>query len=502
MYAVILAAGIGSRLRPLTYEAPKCMTEVYGVSILERQVQAFERIGIQDIIIITGYRSTDIESLNLPIRYNQVNFTFIENSDYESTNNMYSLYLGRSKVDGSPFYLCNGDVFFDPQIVQEMNQDPALSLVAVDSQNYFEESMKVTVNQSGVITDISKGIKKESAFACSIDLYKFSAESSSILFKELRHLIETEQRLKDWTEVALQGLFRTSRLTMYPYQIGDRNWVEIDDFNDLLLADLKFARLRPEQLRDKTLLIDLDGTLFIGDQLIPQADSFIRKLEAIGIPYFLFSNNSSYSKASLVDKLAHIGIEVTEERIILSTDGVIHFLNNKRISKIHVVGTARMRDEFTKQGFCLTSEAPDFVVLGYDTELNYDKIKTASYYLNKGIPLLATHCDVNCPTATGPIPDIGSMLAMFEAALQVTPYKIFGKPNAEMVSPLFDQLHLTPDKMVVIGDRLYTDMKLARNVGAHFICVLSGETNRADLQDKKDYPDLIIQSVEKLLEYL
>jgi HAD superfamily hydrolase (TIGR01450 family) len=503
MFAVILAAGIGSRLRPITYEAPKCMTSVYGITILERQVLAFQSAGIKDLVIVTGYRSSDIQTLNLPVRYKDIHFTFIENNDYEITNNMYSLYLTSSIVEGSPFFLCNGDVIFDSKIVQDMQEDQQKSLIAVDRNNFLEESMKVTVNQDTFITNIAKSIPKNEAHSCSIDLYKFSGEDSSVLFSELREFIEVEQRLKEWTEVALQRLFQTNRLNMRTFDIGNNKWVEIDDFNDLLQADIKFSNISTENFEQKTFFIDLDGTLFIGDNLIPGADLFIQLLEEKGVSYYLFSNNSSYSKKSLSQKLKGIGIFVNESKILLSTDGVIHFLKERDIYKLFVVGTNNMKESLTQAGFEVESESPDFVLLGYDTELNYEKIKTASYYLNKGVPLLATHCDVNCPTIDGPIPDIGSMLIMFETALNIKPYKVFGKPNPEMISSIIgNEKNDYTNKLVVIGDRLYTDMKLARNVGADFICVLSGETKRADMHHSQDYPDLIISSVANLLSYM
>ena len=178
---------------------------------------------------------------------------------------------------------------------------------------------------------------------------------------------------------------------------------------------------------------------------------------------------------------------------------MVQFLINKGIKNVFVVGTKSMQNYISQNDINISSEVPEYVVLGYDTELTYDKLKHAAIHLNNGVELLATHCDVVCPTPNGPIPDIGSFLALIEASTGKKPIKIFGKPSVDMVEQIISRHGTNKEDIVVIGDRLYTDMNLARNIGCNFICVLSGETCRNDIENLMDNPELIVNDVGDLL---
>ncbi|MED4599477.1 HAD-IIA family hydrolase [Paenibacillus validus] len=502
MKAVILAAGIGSRLRPITNEKPKCLTLIYGESLLERQLSQYERNGITEAYVVIGYRSEEILSLKLKSKYKKMKVIFIENEDFESTNNMYSLYLTKRYINGSPFLLSNGDVIFEDGIIQRVVKHNKTDLIAVDTGVYMEESMKVTTDTAGFIRDISKQIKQDDFFACSIDLYKFSEESSLILFNELTEIIENKNNLKEWTEVAIQSLLLNNQLMMNPCDIKGLKWVEIDDNQDLAKADLYFSRINQSLghvIETKSqFFIDLDGTLFVGNNLIPHSDKFIKTLKEQKVPFYLLSNNSSYSKNKLVNKLKLMGIDVTESDILLSTDGVINYLKEELIKKTFVLGTKDMKDMLFNEGIEVESGDPELVVIGYDTELTYSNLAKVCSFINKGIPYIASHCDLTCPTPDGPIPDIGSITLIIEQVTGQKPNKVFGKPNAEMVKHIIKN----NESVYVIGDRLYTDMKLALNISANFICVLSGETSRSAIEKTSVFPDLIINRVSELIPYL
>jgi HAD superfamily hydrolase (TIGR01450 family) len=249
----------------------------------------------------------------------------------------------------------------------------------------------------------------------------------------------------------------------------------------------------------KVAFLDLDGTIYMGDNLIPGAREFLDYLEESGIFFYFLSNNSSRSKLDYVRKLSKLGITTNEGGIILSTDGVVAFLQQKRIKNIYVVGTESMRDMFIKEGFDTASDSPSFVILGFDTELTYEKLKTAALFMQDGVRLIATHPDFVCPTPEGFIPDTGAMLALFEKATNQKPYKIFGKPNPEMIAHILDKHNVTPRQVVMIGDRLYTDMELARRVGCDSILVLSGETKKDDLSSIEEHPTFVVDSVANLI---
>jgi len=493
MKAVILAAGIGSRLRPITNLKPKCMVKVAGKPILEYQLGAYAKAGIEQIIIIAGYKSNTIREYCRKIDY--CNVKIIENSEYSSTNNMYSLYLAREDIDGKPFILSNGDVAVDAKMVAGLAQSEDCDLIATEIGSYNEESMKITFNTHDCITDISKTISRENAYGLSADFYKFSASSSELLFREIRKIIEIEKKLNEWTEIALQRLFRSHILKMKPFGITSDDWFEIDNFEDLILADYKFANFNKTRNSKKIYFIDLDGTIYIGNQIIPGAKKFVENLKTNGIPFYLMSNNSSRSKQEYVQKLHGLGIDLQEENVILSTDGLVDYMLHENVKNVFLVGTQSLGNSLQSVGINTNAQDPEYVVLGYDTELTYEKLKTAALHLNRGVRLLATHCDIVCPTPQGPIPDIGSMLALFEKATSTKPVRIFGKPSPEMVKHILIKHNLQPKDVVIIGDRLYTDMVLAQNIGADFILVLSGETSREQVEDCERFPNLIVPDI-------
>jgi choline kinase len=266
MKAAILAAGVGSRLRPITSNKPKCLVRVVGRPILDYQIKAFASAGVKDILIVAGYQAQKVREYCKHIK--DVNIKIIENTAYETTENMYSLYLAMNYLERQSFILSNGDVVFDAEIAYRVINSNCSDVIVVDSGAYFVESMKVTVDEYGYINDISKKISVDKAFGSSIDIYKFSAGSASILFHQIRKIIEEENNLKDWTEVALQRLLRSNILKMRPFDTLKKRWIEIDDYEDLILAEKYFSAF-DVSLKDKKLcFLDLDGTVYLGDRVI------------------------------------------------------------------------------------------------------------------------------------------------------------------------------------------------------------------------------------------
>lgn len=257
------------------------------------------------------------------------------------------------------------------------------------------------------------------------------------------------------------------------------------------LADLFFSK--------KIVFLDMDGTVYLGDHLITGAKAFLSALKKREIAYYYLSNNSSRSKADYVRKLNRMGISSRTEEIILSTDGVIEYLCQNNTKNVYVVGTESMKDMFIQAGIDIESKDPKYVILGFDTELNYEKIKRSALFLLEGVEMIATHCDRVCPTPDGPIPDVGAMLAMFEEATGKRPVKIFGKPNKAMLDHVIRKHEAHPGELVIIGDRIYTDMELARRIGCDFILVLSGETRREDVTHMKTTPSMIIENIGELV---
>lgn len=496
MKGVILAAGVGSRLRPLTNVKPKCLVRVCGKAMLDYQLDSYRQAGIKEVYIVTGYEGQAIQEHCKHIK--DLSIHIVESVDYESTNNMYSLYLLREHLKGEAFVLNNADLVMDTDLVSRMLKSPHESLIAVDTSIYNDESMKVSARKDGSLSDISKTIPKNKAYGCSIDFYKFSKESSLTLFGEVERVIEVEKDLKQWTEVALQNLLSSGALKMLPLPIDGLRWVEIDNYDDLEIADSLFSDFDRSFSNIDALFLDLDGTVYLGSRAITGSVNFIKKMQKLGKKVYFLSNNSSKNKVQYRERLESYGVDATEEDIILSTDGLVHYLKENSIGTVYVVGTKALEQRLKAEGLKISSDTPEYVVVGYDTELTYEKLATASNLITKGVDILATHCDVVCPTENGPIPDVGAILEMLRMTTGKEPVKIFGKPTPSMINHILEEEQIPAERTVVIGDRLYTDMKLAQLAGAKSILVLSGETSRDDVEGIKRYPDLCVASLAKL----
>ena len=240
MEGIILAAGIGSRLAPLTDELPKSLVPVNLKPILQYQIESYLLADIQRINIVVGYKGEKIEEF-IKKHYNgiQTKFNIIRNDDYRTTNNMYSLYLALRSINSDSFILSNADVVVKSNLVKKILEDKITSGIAFQGDNYNEESMKVTINEQNSITKISKQILKENASGTSIDFYKFSGEAKLALEKEIFYTIEEKKDLNSWTEVAIDNILNSGLIK--GINIGDEFWYEIDDHTDLENAEDKLA---------------------------------------------------------------------------------------------------------------------------------------------------------------------------------------------------------------------------------------------------------------------
>ena len=246
--------------------------------------------------------------------------------------------------------------------------------------------------------------------------------------------------------------------------------------------------------------LDLDGTIYLGDGLIEGASQFLDRLEQHGIRRFFLSNNSSKSVSQYLEKLRGMGIVATEGEILLSTHDLISWLSNEGVVDTFLVGTEGMREMLESSGFTTASDNPEYVVLGYDTEINYDKLATSSIHLHNGVPMVASHPDMVCPSPDGGLPDTGAYMALFEATTGVGPKHVCGKPNKGMILHKIKEIGIKPSNCAMVGDRLYTDMEMADRAGVHGILVLSGEATRDDLDESILKPSLVVDSVASLLE--
>ncbi len=249
----------------------------------------------------------------------------------------------------------------------------------------------------------------------------------------------------------------------------------------------------------KAVFLDLDGTIYLGDSLIDGALDFLGRLEERGIKRYFLSNNSSKSVEQYVEKLRDLGIDADKDEVLLSTHDLISWLSKKEVTSTFLVGTEGMRSMLEEQGIETSSEQPEFVVLGYDTEISYEKLATASIHLHEGVQLVASHPDMVCPSPRGGLPDTGAYMSLFKATTGMGPVHVCGKPNKGMILHKVEDLGLKPSECCMVGDRLYTDIEMADRAGVYGILVLSGEASVDDVEEGELRPSLVVGSVAELL---
>lgn len=262
-----------------------------------------------------------------------------------------------------------------------------------------------------------------------------------------------------------------------------------------------------ETLKGKTVfLLDMDGTIYLGDELIDGSKRFLETIKQKGKRYIFLTNNSSKNKETYVDKLNNLGIQASAEEVFTSGEATTMYLKKqKEGAKIFLLGTEALEEEFIREGFILEKERHkniDYVVLGFDTTLTYEKLWAACEYISEGVEYIATHPDFNCPLPNDKfMPDAGAMAAFIEASTGKTP-KVIGKPNKEVVESIALKYGLNKEDMVMVGDRLYTDIKTGENAGIASVLVYSGETKEEDYKNSEIRADYVFNSVKDMIELL
>jgi 4-nitrophenyl phosphatase len=246
-------------------------------------------------------------------------------------------------------------------------------------------------------------------------------------------------------------------------------------------------------------LLDMDGTVYLENELIPGAAAFIDKLIGQKKNYVFLTNNSSVNKQNYLDKLQGLNIPCTDKNLFSSGMATGIFLKTQRPnSKVFLVGTKHLERELRGYGIELTDDNPDIVLVGFDRELTYSKIENACRFLDRGAEFLATNADLLYPLKGNRfIPDCASICQMLTNATGKKPYFI-GKPNPYMIELLAAEHQLSKDRIAIVGDRLYTDIACGINAGITTVCVLSGESSQEDVDTSPFRPDYVFTSVAQL----
>ncbi|HHW89957.1 MAG TPA: HAD-IIA family hydrolase [Clostridiales bacterium] len=248
-------------------------------------------------------------------------------------------------------------------------------------------------------------------------------------------------------------------------------------------------------------LLDMDGTIYLGNQAIDGAAQAINKLKSLDKKICYLTNNSSKSARQYLDKLRGLGFDAKIDEIV--TSGIVAADYISRFFKgqsVYLFGTDELKREFKSYGIKLTQDNPDIVVIGFHTKLTYDELDLACGYIRQGKLFFATHPDKNCPTDNGFMPDVGSFLSLIYTSANRKPSKIFGKPYKYMVNYLKSKFLTKAQNIAMVGDRLSTDIKFANKFGMISVLALSGETDQRMLQDSKIKPDLVFESIKDLAD--
>ena len=271
----------------------------------------------------------------------------------------------------------------------------------------------------------------------------------------------------------------------------------------------------------KAFVCDLDGTLFMGPNPIkPAVDFVIRNTKSGRFRYFYLTNNTSKCPEEYLKKIAGAAIPVTEEQILTPLITLEAYIRENGYKSVYLMASEkvtahlaeRLKDAGVKFGY--DPEANELIALTYDKELTYDKLAKATSLWNMRncppspmcpirtknqtpVDFVGTHPDNCCPSERGPIPDMGGLMKLLETTNGMKPSHVFGKPSPTLLAPVLAEFSL--DEIAVVGDRLYTDKAIADNAGCDFVCVLSGETTRADLAAYRGKaPAIVVETFDKV----
>ena len=250
-------------------------------------------------------------------------------------------------------------------------------------------------------------------------------------------------------------------------------------------------------------LVDMDGTIYKGEKLLSGSQRLIQTFTTLGIDYLYLTNNSSINGSMIAERLTRLGLPTSKERILTSGAATALYLSrNHPGSRVYVIGTPALEEEFTTRGFTLSDKDPEYIILGFDTGLSYDKLWKMSELVYSGIPYIATNPDRTCFYEHGFMPEIAPMIAYIKSAAGKKPSVVVGKPNPLMAEIAAEITGHPLHSMAIIGDSLDTDIPMGKNAGIPSILVLSGDASIEDVHRGTILPDLIIHDLDEFSELL
>jgi HAD superfamily hydrolase (TIGR01450 family) len=247
-------------------------------------------------------------------------------------------------------------------------------------------------------------------------------------------------------------------------------------------------------------LVDLDGTIYKGDRLLPGSQKLIETFYSLSKGYLFLTNNSSVNSDLAAARLSRIGLPTSTEKVLTSGEATAHYLDRIHPgARVFVIGTPALEEAFAARGFTLTENNPEFLILGFDTSLTYAKLWKMCELVYSGIPYIATNPDRTCFYESGFMPEIAPMIAYIESAAGRKPSTVIGKPNRMMAELAADVTGYPLTSMAIIGDSIETDIAMGKNAGIPTILILSGDTKLDDVHQGTVQPDYIFNNLDELV---
>jgi NagD protein len=247
-------------------------------------------------------------------------------------------------------------------------------------------------------------------------------------------------------------------------------------------------------------LLDMDGVIYKGTELIPGTKEFLNKLQLLGIPYLFLTNNSQRTRRDLALKVGRMGINATPDQFLTCGIATARYLADKNPgATAFVIGENGLAAALHQNNITVVDDQADYVVIGEGRTINFENIEKAVRLVHNGAALIATNLDTTCPTDSGIRPGCGAIVAMIEAATGKKAFSL-GKPSPIMMRLARKILGLTTDETIMVGDTMYTDILGAVEMGYRSVLVLSGHTKREDICNYAYKPDLIANCLNEIPE--
>ncbi|CAG9612549.1 Acid sugar phosphatase [Bacillus rhizoplanae] len=250
----------------------------------------------------------------------------------------------------------------------------------------------------------------------------------------------------------------------------------------------------------KGYLIDLDGTMYRGEERIEEASDFVKALQERNLPYLFVTNNSTRKPEQVADKLVQFDIPASAERVFTTSMATANFIyERKQNASVYMIGEEGLRDALVEKGFTLVDNNPDFVVVGLDREVTYEKLAKACLAVRNGATFISTNGDIAIPTERGLLPGNGSLTSVVTVSTTVNPIFI-GKPESIIMEQALKVLGTTKEETLMVGDNYDTDILAGMNAGMDTLLVHTGVTSVEKLTEYDVQPTHVIHSLTEWIE--